>query len=126
MLSRSHCIFTITVHTRETTENGEDLIKVGRLNLVDLAGSENVKRSGAQNERFKEAASINTSLLTLGRVINELAKNGKKAHIPYRDSKLTRLLQESLGGRSKTCIIATISPSEDCLEETRATLKYES
>jgi len=122
--SRSHCIFSMTVHIRETTPEGEDLLKVGKLNLVDLAGSECIGRSGAQNQRAREAGNINKSLLTLGRVISALVE--KTPHIPYRDSKLTRLLQESLGGRAKTCIIATVAPSVQCLDETLSTLDYAS
>ena len=80
--SRSHCIFTITIHMKESTEDGEDLVKVGKLNLVDLAGSECVGRSGAKNERAREAGSINQSLLTLGRVINQLVEHA--GHVPYR------------------------------------------
>ena len=121
--SRSHCIFTITVHSKEAADNGEDLFRTGKLNLVDLAGSENTKRSGATGEIMKQAAMINKSLLTLRRVITALS-SGKKGHIPFRDSKLTRLLQESLGGQAKTCMIATISPSIDGLEESRSTLQY--
>jgi len=98
--SRSHAIFTITLHTKEVNPEGEDVIKTGKLNLVDLAGSECIGKSGAQNQRAKEAGKINQSLLTLGRVINALVE--KTGYIPYRDSKLTRLLQESLGGRAKT------------------------
>lgn len=123
--SRSHCIFTVTVHTKEPVVGGEDLMRVGKLNLVDLAGSENTKRSGARDERMKEAQAINVSLLALGRVITSLTQKGtKREHIPYRDSNLTRLLQESLGGKAKTCIIATISPASTNLEETRSTLRY--
>jgi kinesin family protein 11 len=107
---------------KECTTEGPDLIKIGRLNLVDLAGSENIGRSGAMKERKTEAGMINKSLLTLGRVINALVE--KSLHIPYRESKLTRLLQESLGGKTKTCIIATISPSSICLDETLNTLDY--
>lgn len=92
--SRSHCIFSITVHIKETTADGEELLKVGKLNLVDLAGSENIGRSGAENKRAKEAGMINQSLLTLGRVINALVE--RSPHVPYRESKLTRLLQDSL------------------------------
>eukprot|EP00923_Selenidium_pygospionis_P028152 GHVN01050747.1.p1 GENE.GHVN01050747.1~~GHVN01050747.1.p1 ORF type:complete len:1293 (-),score=323.35 GHVN01050747.1:349-4227(-) len=120
--SRSHCIFSITIHMKETNIDGEDVIKIGKLNLVDLAGSENVQRSGAVKDRAKEAGMINQSLLTLGRVINALVEHSP--YVPYRDSKLTRLLQESLGGRTKTCIVATISPSSLCLEETLSTLDY--
>ncbi|THG15600.1 hypothetical protein TEA_009148 [Camellia sinensis var. sinensis] len=120
--SRSHSVFTITIHVKETTVGDEELIKCGKLNLVDLAGSENISRSGAREGRAREAGEINKSLLTLGRVINALVEHS--AHIPYRDSKLTRLLRDSLGGKTKTCIIATISPTAQCLEETLSTLDY--
>ncbi|KAL0946870.1 hypothetical protein HGRIS_013036 [Hohenbuehelia grisea] len=120
--SRSHSVFSITVHMKETSSMGEDLLKVGKLNLVDLAGSENIGRSGAENKRAREAGMINQSLLTLNRVINALVE--KSSHIPYRESKLTRLLQDSLGGRTKTCIIATISPARSNIEETLSTLDY--
>ncbi|XP_044495874.1 kinesin-like protein KIN-5B [Mangifera indica] len=120
--SRSHSVFSITVHVKEAAVGDEDLIKCGKLNLVDLAGSENISRSGAREGRAREAGEINKSLLTLGRVINALVEHS--AHIPYRDSKLTRLLRDSLGGKTKTCIIATISPSAHSLEETLSTLDY--
>lgn len=120
--SRSHCVFIITIHTKEPRPASDDLIKTGKLFLVDLAGSECVGKSGAVQLRAKEAGKINQSLLTLGRVINALVE--KTGYVPYRDSKLTRLLQESLGGRSKTVIIATVSPSNDCMEETLNTLDY--
>ena len=121
--SRSHCIFTITIRIKEIAENGEESIRVGKLNLVDLAGSENVKKSGVKDVTMKQATMINKSLLTLRRVITALSSD-RVSHIPFRDSKLTRLLQESLGGKSKTCMIATISPSAECLEETKSTLQY--
>lgn len=98
------------------------MVKVGKLNLVDLAGSENIGRSGAIDKRAREAGNINQSLLTLGRVINCLVDH--TSHVPYRESKLTRLLQDSLGGRTKTSIIATISPAFINLEETLSTLDY--
>lgn len=120
--SRSHTVFTITVYAKRPAGSGEDFISLGKLNLVDLAGSENIQRSGAENKRAAEAGLINKSLLTLGRVINALVD--KSSHIPYRESKLTRLLQDSLGGRTKTCIIATISPAKSNLEETISTLDY--
>ncbi|KAL2508497.1 P-loop containing nucleoside triphosphate hydrolase superfamily protein [Forsythia ovata] len=120
--SRSHSIFSITIHIKECTPEGEEMIKCGKLNLVDLAGSENISRSGAREGRAREAGEINKSLLTLGRVINALVEHS--GHIPYRDSKLTRLLRDSLGGKTKTCIIATLSPSIHCLEETLSTLDY--
>ncbi|XP_010557298.1 PREDICTED: kinesin-like protein KIN-5A [Tarenaya hassleriana] len=120
--SRSHSIFSVTIHTKECTPEGEEIIKSGKLNLVDLAGSENISRSGAREGRAREAGEINKSLLTLGRVINALVEHS--GHIPYRESKLTRLLRDSLGGKTKTCVIATISPSVHCLEETLGTLDY--
>ncbi|KAJ3527580.1 hypothetical protein NM208_g10629 [Fusarium decemcellulare] len=121
--SRSHTVFTITTYVRKPNEHGvEALVSAGKLNLVDLAGSENIQRSGAENKRAAEAGLINKSLLTLGRVINALVDHNP--HIPYRESKLTRLLQDSLGGRTKTCIIATISPAKSNLEETISTLDY--
>ena len=120
--SRSHTVFTVTAYVKRSTETGEDFVSAGKLNLVDLAGSENIQRSGAENKRAAEAGLINKSLLTLGRVINALVERG--SHIPYRESKLTRLLQDSLGGRTKTCIIATVSPAKSNLEETISTLDY--
>ncbi|KAG4025801.1 hypothetical protein MFRU_050g00180 [Monilinia fructicola] len=123
--SRSHTVFTVTAYIKRTAENGEDYVSAGKLNLVDLAGSENIQRSGAENKRAAEAGLINKSLLTLGRVINALVdRSSRDVHIPYRESKLTRLLQDSLGGRTKTCIIATVSPAKSNLEETISTLDY--
>ena len=120
--SRGHTVFTVTVYIKRTADTGEDFVSAGKLNLVDLAGSENIQRSGAENKRAAEAGLINKSLLTLGRVINALVD--RSSHIPYRESKLTRLLQDSLGGRTKTCIIATLSPAKSNLEETISTLDY--
>lgn len=120
--SRSHTVFTVTAYIKRTADNGEEYVSAGKLNLVDLAGSENIQRSGAENKRAAEAGLINRSLLTLGRVINALVD--RSSHIPYRESKLTRLLQDSLGGRTKTCIIATVSPAKSNLEETISTLDY--
>ena len=120
--SRSHTLFSITVHMKENTIEGEEVLKTGKLNLVDLAGSENVGRSGAIDKRAREAGNVNQSLLALGRVITALVE--RAPHIPYRESKLTRLLQESLGGRTKTSIIATVSPGSINLEETLSTLDY--
>lgn len=122
MSSRSHSVLTITLSTKELTVDGQEYLRTGKLNLVDLAGSENVGRSGAENMRAREAGSINQSLLTLGRVINSLVDG--TPHIPYRESKLTRLLQESLGGRTKTVIIATVSPARVSIDETISTLEY--
>ncbi|KAK7109010.1 hypothetical protein V1264_013129 [Littorina saxatilis] len=120
--SRSHSVFSVTIHIKENTVDGEELLKCGKLHLVDLAGSENIGRSGAVDKRAREAGNINQSLLTLGRVITALVEH--RPHVPYRESKLTRLLQDSLGGRTKTSIIATISPASVNLEETLSTLDY--
>lgn len=119
--SRSHTIFTICVTVRELGSS-EEIIKTGKLHLIDLAGSENVRRSGATDQRAREAGNINKSLLTLGKVIKALAT--KAGHVPYRESKLTRILQDSLGGKSKTCIIATFSPFANAYDETVSTLDY--
>lgn len=121
--SRSHTIFSILVHIKENGMDGEELMKIGKLNLVDLAGSENISKTGNERGiRARESVNINQSLLTLGRVITALVE--RTPHIPYRESKLTRLLQESLGGRTKTSIIATISPGHKDIEETVNTLEY--
>lgn len=93
------------------------------LNLVDLAGSERQGKTGAQGVRFREATKINLSLSALGNVISALVE-GKGKHIPYRDSKLTRLLQNSLGGNTKTVMIACVSPADDSYDETLSTLRY--
>lgn len=112
------------MHTTKQTEKGEAVMSTGKLNLVDLAGSENNRNAGSENMRAREAASINRSLLTLGRVINSLVD--KTPHIPYRESKLTRILKDSLGGNTKTCIIATVAPAIQNQEEIRSTLDYAS
>uniref|UniRef100_A0AC34FGW0 Kinesin motor domain-containing protein n=1 Tax=Panagrolaimus sp. ES5 TaxID=591445 RepID=A0AC34FGW0_9BILA len=121
--SRSHAIFMITIECSQPDVTGKDHIRVGRLNLVDLAGSERQSKTGAQGERFKEATKINLSLSALGNVISALV-DGKSSHIPYRDSKLTRLLQDSLGGNSKTVMVANIGPASYNFEETLSTLRY--
>ncbi|WOK91664.1 hypothetical protein Cni_G00355 [Canna indica] len=123
--SRSHTVFTCVIESgweKDLTVN----IRTARLNLVDLAGSERQKSSGAEGERLKEAASINKSLSTLGHVIMVLADvaHGKQRHVPYRDSRLTFLLQDSLGGNSKTMIIANVSPSLCSANETLSTLRF--
>lgn len=123
--SRSHSIFTIYLYRMDAAKN--EMVRISKMNLVDLAGSENIHKSGAVNQRAKEAGSINQSLLTLGRVINCLSdKAGPLSHIPYRESKLTRLLQDSLGGNTKTTLITTISPARIDLDETTSTLEYAS
>ncbi|CAH1255107.1 kinesin-II 95 kDa subunit-like isoform X2 [Branchiostoma lanceolatum] len=121
--SRSHAIFIITVECSEVREDGENHIRVGKLNLVDLAGSERQAKTGATGERLKEATKINLSLSALGNVINALV-DGKSTHIPYRDSKLTRLLQDSLGGNAKTVMVANIGPATYNYDETMSTLRY--
>lgn len=98
-------------------------VRVGKLNLVDLAGSERQSKTGATGKRLKEASKINLSLSALGNVISALV-DGKNIHVPYRDSKLTRLLQDSLGGNSKTLMIANIGPASYNYEESLTTLRY--
>ena len=122
--SRSHAIFQIRIEMSEiNTEEKYSNIKLGMLNLVDLAGSERQNKTGSTGERLKEASKINLSLSALGNVISALV-NGSGSHIPYRDSKLTRLLQDSLGGNSRTLMIANIGPASYNLEETLTTLRY--
>ncbi|KAF7817032.1 kinesin-like protein KIN-4C [Senna tora] len=120
--SRSHAIFTITIEQK----NGDDIL-CAKLHLVDLAGSERAKRTGADGMRLREGIHINKGLLALGNVISALGDEKKRkegGHVPYRDSKLTRLLQDSLGGNSKTVMIACVSPADTNAEETLNTLKY--
>ncbi|XP_068072748.1 kinesin-like protein KIF3B isoform X1 [Danio rerio] len=121
--SRSHAIFVITIECSELGPDGENHIRVGKLNLVDLAGSERQTKTGAQGERLKEATKINLSLSALGNVISALV-DGRSTHIPYRDSKLTRLLQDSLGGNARTVMVANIGPASYNVEETLTTLRY--
>lgn len=125
--SRSHSCLTIKVSQRSVQQltggvQRERLTKA-TLNLVDLAGSERASKTGATGATLKEGTNINQSLMTLGVVINKLSEGGK-THIPYRDSKLTRLLQESLGGNSATIMVAAISPADYNFDETLGTLKY--
>ena len=147
--SRSHAIFTITVEqrrqlpaaqARQTGESDEDNDEneatsqasgdeeivddylCAKMHLVDLAGSERVKRTKAEGQRLQEGININKGLLALGNVICALSES--KPHVPYRDSKLTRMLQDSLGGNSRTCMIACVSPADINYEETLNTLRY--
>lgn len=141
--SRSHAIFTITLEqVPKSTTNKEasaqwlknnsaevPILRRSKLHLVDLAGSERLKRTGAEGVRLRESVKINSGLLALGNVISSLGQdktNSKmpELHVPYRDSKLTRLLQDSLGGNSKTVMIACVSLLEEDLDETVNTLKY--
>lgn len=123
--SRSHAIFTIEV-TQVSSETMKE--RVSQLHLVDLAGSERQKSTLAQGDRLKESNEINKSLTSLGNVIQALVDAAQKpsgqSHIPYRDSKLTFLLKDALGGNSKTCLIATMSPAEASLAETASTLEF--
>jgi len=123
--SRSHSIFSITVESSTLDEAGEAHYKVGKLNLVDLAGSERQSKTESTGERFIEATKINLSLTCLGSVINKLV-SGKQQYIPYRDSKLTMLLQDSLGGNTKTVMIANVGPADYNYDETLNTLWYAS
>ncbi|KAF8628371.1 hypothetical protein AX15_003901 [Amanita polypyramis BW_CC] len=117
--SRSHSIFLITIQQRNTDTGAQ---KTGNLYLVDLAGSEKVGKTGASGQTLEEAKKINKSLSALGMVINALTEKAK--HIPYRDSKLTRILQESLGGNSRTTLIINCSPSSYNEAETLSTLRF--
>jgi hypothetical protein len=125
--SRSHSVLTTIIETKSMKEGGGVWnIKTSRFHIIDLAGSERSKQTNAVGERLKEAGMINKSLSALGNVINSLVdiSEGKSRHVHYRDSKLTFLLRDSLGGNSKTLIIANISPSNACHGETMSTLKF--
>ncbi|XP_034609521.1 kinesin-like protein KIF17 isoform X4 [Trachemys scripta elegans] len=121
--SRSHSIFTINMEIYAVDERGQDHLRAAKLNLVDLAGSERQSKTGATGERLKEATKINLSLSALGNVISALV-DGRCKHIPYRDSKLTRLLQDSLGGNTKTLMVACLSPADNNYDESLSTLRY--
>ncbi|KAL1328614.1 hypothetical protein HN51_038435 [Arachis hypogaea] len=126
--SRSHTVFTCVVESRcKSSADGISRFKTSRINLVDLAGSERQKLTGAAGERLKEAGNINRSLSQLGNLINilaEVSQTGKQRHIPYRDSKLTFLLQDSLGGNAKLTMVCAISPAQSCRNETFSTLRF--
>ncbi|GAB4844042.1 TRAFAC class myosin-kinesin ATPase super [Ancistrocladus abbreviatus] len=126
--SRSHSVFTCVVESRcKSMADGLSSFKTSRINLVDLAGSERQKLTGVAGERLKEAGNINRSLSQLGNLINilaEVSQTGKQRHIPYRDSRLTFLLQESLGGNAKLAMICAISPAQSCKNETFSTLRF--
>uniref|UniRef100_A0A3Q2WRQ1 Kinesin-like protein n=1 Tax=Haplochromis burtoni TaxID=8153 RepID=A0A3Q2WRQ1_HAPBU len=121
--SRSHSIFTIHLEICSTDSSDQDHLRAGKLNLVDLAGSERQSKTGATGERLREATKINLSLSALGNVISALV-DGRSRYIPYRDSKLTRLLQDSLGGNTRTLMIACLSPADNNYEESLSTLRY--
>ena len=124
--SRSHCVFTIDVQAKTTEASGVMSLRHARMNLVDLAGSERQRSTSAAGVRLKEAGQINKSLTVLSSVIRSLGDvaSGKERYIRYRDSKLTFLLKDSLGGNSKTCIIATLSTTVKCYAETLSTLMF--
>ncbi|XP_030961026.1 kinesin-like protein KIN-1 [Quercus lobata] len=120
--SRSHCIYIFTVKQELT---GDKRMKTGKLVLVDLAGSEKVEKTGAEGRALEEAKMINKSLSALGNVINALTcGSGRANHIPYRDSKLTRILQDALGGNSRTALLCCCSPSVSNASESLSTLRF--
>ena len=121
--SRSHLIFVIEF-TQAQEAAGRQTVTRSKINLIDLAGSERARTSGASGDGLREGANINKSLTTLGRVISTLAEGKAADHVPYRDSKLTYILKDSLGGDSITSMLATVSPSEANYEETVSTLRY--
>jgi hypothetical protein len=124
--SRSHAVFTVIV-TQKTTVGSVETTKISKMNLVDLAGSERADKTHATGSRLVEGSNINKSLSALGNVISTLAEefeSGKARHIPYRDSSLTWILKDNLGGNSKTLMLATISPASAQYEETVSTLRY--
>lgn len=135
--SRSHAVFLIIVEQMSTIEDDDETtkrtsgiedapkqIKVGKLNLVDLAGCERVRVTGATGKRLEESKSINQSLSALGNVIAALTEKTGRVHIPFRDSKLTRLLEDSLGGNCKTTMMAMVSPVYESYSESHQTLKF--
>lgn len=121
--SRSHTIFQLLVESNTADRKG--MLLRGKLNLCDLAGSEKImKEESLDQQHLLELKTINLSLSSLGKVISALAQGKKSQHIPYRDSKITRILQDSLGGNTKTTLIAAVSPLLECCEETISTLKF--
>ena len=124
--SRSHSVLTTTIESKTMNDDGVWQMKSSRFHIIDLAGSERSKNTQAVGERLKEAGMINKSLTALGIVINSLVEisEGKNRHVHYRDSKLTFLLRDSLGGNSKTVIIANVTPAAISMGETLSTLKF--
>uniref|UniRef100_A0A672F4L4 Kinesin-like protein n=1 Tax=Salarias fasciatus TaxID=181472 RepID=A0A672F4L4_SALFA len=123
--SRSHAVFQIYLRQQDKTASLNPNVCIAKMSLIDLAGSERASATNAKGARLREGANINRSLLALGNVINTLADpKSKKTHIPYRDSKLTRILKDSLGGNCRTVMIANISPSSLSYDDTHNTLKY--
>ncbi|XP_021297463.1 kinesin-like protein KIN-7O isoform X2 [Herrania umbratica] len=133
--SRSHTIFRMIIESRDRTEDGDgdavdscDAVRVSVLNLVDLAGSERAAKTGAEGVRLKEGSHINKSLMTLGTVIKKLSEGAESqgGHVPYRDSKLTRILQPALGGNANTAIICNITLAQIHADETKSSLQFAS
>ncbi|MCO5595743.1 hypothetical protein L7F22_049790 [Adiantum nelumboides] len=131
--SRSHTIFRMVIESRDKSQDDSvgfscDAVRVSVLNLVDLAGSERVAKTGAEGARLKEGTHINKSLMVLGTVINKLSEGvqSQGVHVPYRDSKLTRILQPALGGNARTAIICNITPALVHVDESRGTLQFAS
>ncbi|KHN06652.1 Kinesin-related protein 4 [Glycine soja] len=131
--SRSHTIFRMIIESRDRSEDGGsgsscDAVRVSVLNLVDLAGSERAAKTGAEGVRLKEGSHINKSLMTLGTVIKKLSEGAESqgSHVPYRDSKLTRILQPSLGGNARTAIICNITLAQIHTDETKSSLQFAS
>ena len=126
--SRSHAVFAVTLNQTTLGPDGVEVSATSRFTFVDLAGSERLKKTGAEGERAREGIKINEGLLALGNVINALAddeqREGRRPHVPYRQSKLTRLLQDALGGNSQTLFLACVSPSTVNASETLSTLRY--
>ncbi|KAM4692054.1 kinesin-like protein KIF19 [Rhinophrynus dorsalis] len=122
--SRSHAILQVTVRQKSRVKNITQEVRLGRLFMIDLAGSERASQTQNRGQRMKEGAHINRSLLALGNCINALSERGGNKYVNYRDSKLTRLLKDSLGGNSRTVMIAHISPASSAFEESRNTLTY--
>lgn len=121
--SRSHTIFQLLIESDQADEHG--MLKRAKLNIGDLAGSEKIFLDEFPSaQHLSELKNINLSLTTLGKVISKLTVDKSSQHIPFRDSKLTRLLQDSLGGNTRTCLLATISPLMDHFDETLSTLKF--
>ena len=121
--SRSHAVLQLRIEMTPRFEAGAPT-KVGKLSMIDLAGSERAAKTGNAGKRLTEGANINRSLLALANCINALADKTKRlGHVPYRDSKLTRLLKDSLGGHCKTAMITNVSPASDQFEETLNSLK---
>jgi kinesin family protein 18/19 len=122
--SRSHAVLTVHIEWKPRTADTSEVIRCSKLSLIDLAGCERASATKNKGSVLLEGANINKSLLSLGNCINALASGEKNQFVPYRNSKLTRLLKDSLGGNCKTVMIAAVSPSDACYEDTLNTLKY--